>query len=491
MLPIIAREREVGALENAFSSQMPEFVTVFGRRRVGKTYLVRNTFLGKKNTAFFYVTGKKRGKIADQIKHFVNEIGPAFFGRQMNFAVPTSWDDAFRLLTEQIEASSHKKIVLFFDEFPWMVTRKSGLLQVLDDYWNHRWSRDPRIKLIVCGSSACWILKHIINDKGGFYNRVTSQIRLQPFTLCQAKMYLKFLKIKLSNKQIGHLYMVLGGIPHYLNQVKPGLSAMQAVEELAFGKRSFLMTEFENLYSILFSSGNGHIELARIIASHPYGIGQEALSDEAEGISSGSGLLSRLKDLTEAGFIERFKPYEHKKKGIFYKMVDEYSIFYFRWIEPIKNTLIAAGMRKGHWEQVQHTPAWHTWAGYAFESMCYKHIPQISQALGLNPTALPYTWRFVPTKGAKERGAQIDLFFDRNDDSITLCEIKYTDAPFAVDKDYAYVLARKARVFKEKTRTPKAIFWALVSASGVKKTLYSEEMISGVASLDDLFNPVL
>ena len=481
------REKERNVLELAYKSKKPEFIALFGRRRVGKTYLVRNVFMQKKDAVFFYVTGTKDGNITHQIQNFTEEIGTAFIRSGVRLETKANWRDTFRILTDHIEASPKKKIVLFFDEFPWMVTKKSGLLQTLEYYWNHHWSRDPRIKLIICGSSSGWILKNIVNNIGGLYNRVTQRIHLEPLNLHQTKGYLARRNIRLSNKQITHFYMVLGGIPHYLDQIRAGISAMQAIEELAFKKNSFLITEFKNLYATLFGVANGHIELARIIAQHHYGIGQEELANASANITSGGALSKRLEDLVEAGFIERFKPFQHRRRGVSYKMIDEYSLFYFRWLEPIKDTLLEKGMRKGYWEAIQKSPAWQSWAGYAFESICYRHISQISLALKLSPTAVPYTWKYVSIKGSKEDGAQIDLLFDRDDDAITIIEDKFTEKPFIIEKSYAERLKRKIDVFKEKTNTAKQIFLAFVSASGLKKTIYSEEMVSGIVTLDDLF----
>lgn len=368
-----------------------------------------------------------------------------------------------------------------------MVTRKSGLLEALDIYWNHTWSRDSRIKLIVCGSSASWILRHIINDTGRFYNRITRRIHLRPFTLAQTKEYLEYNKVLLSNKQVAHLYMALGGIPQYLDQIKPGLSSAQVIEQLAFDKDSFLVAEFDNLYATLFGAEGGHAALARLIALHPLGIAQEELVRKASAHMSPSSVPSKLKDLVDADFIDKFKPYKHTSKGIYYKMIDEYSIFYFHWLEPLRGTLLEKGMNKGYWERLKSSQSWHTWAGYAFESLCYKHVSQISVALQLSPTALPYTWRYAPRPHSQERGAQIDLLFDRDDGVITVCEIKYTADPFILDRDYAGILKRKIDVFKAKTRATKDVFIAFVSANGLKQTLYSEEMVTGKATLDDLF----
>ncbi len=484
------REEEQAILQKVYQSKKPEFVALYGRRRVGKTHLIRNAFSGIKDGLFFYVTGTKNGKRSAQIQNFTDEIASAFIQPGLRLEVKKNWLNTFRLLTEQIQSSKKKKIVLFFDEFPWMVTRKSALLETLEYFWNRHWSTDPRIKLIICGSSSGWILKHIINNTEGLYNRVTERIHLEPFNLQQTKGYLLSRKVKVTNKQITDLYMVLGGIPHYLNQIKSGLSAAQVVEELAFKKKGFLVTEFKNLYATLFGTADGHVELARAISQHHYGIGQEELLQKIPSLTSGGRLSETLEDLIEAGFIERFTPFTYKKKGVVYKMTDEYSLFYFRWIEPIKETLLDRGMRKGYWEALIKSPAWHSWAGYAFESLCYKHIPQISIALNLSPAAIPYAWRSISVKGSEDSGAQIDLLFDRKDNAITICEIKYTEKPFEINKSTAEALNKKLDVFKEKTKTKKQLFLTFVSASDLKKTMYSEEMVSGVATLDDLFRKV-
>ena len=490
MSDIIGREVEQKRLEKAFESKQAEFLALHGRRRVGKTYLVRNHFSKKKqDTIFFYVTGMKDGMMLEQIKNFTEEIGETFLYAGARLETQKNWRDTFRTLTDNIKiAPSNKKIVLFFDEFPWMITKNSRLLQTLEYYWNHHWSRDARIKLIICGSSSGWILKNIVNNRGGLYNRVTDTIQLEPFDLYKTKQYLTHLRVNLNDKQITQLYMVLGGIPFYLSKLEPGLSANQAIEQLAFRKDSFLLKEFDNLYATLFGTAGAHIELAKIISNNRYGVGQEVLARQLKSVSSGGRLVNWLKDLEQAGFIIRFKPFNTKRKGIYYKMIDEYSLFYFHWIEPLKESLLERGMRQGYWEQIQTSAAWHSWIGYAFEALCYKHIAQISTRLRISPTAIPYSWRYSAPKGSTEQGAQIDLLFDREDDVITVCEIKYTDQPFAIDKSCAESLKRKIEVFKRVTKTRKHIFLVMVSANGIKETLYSVEMLSGVVTLKELFH---
>lgn len=487
MKKIIGREKELQELEEAYQSNKAEFIAMYGRRRVGKTYLITNSFSSREDTLFFHISGTKDGTMAKQIRNFTDEIGDKFLKPGTRLESPKTWRDALRLLTEYIKDYPGKKIVLFFDEFPWLVSKRSGLMNTFEFHWNRHWSLDDRIKLIICGSSSGWILENIINAQGGLYNRVTRRIHLEPFNLYETKKYLSYLSVSLQDRDIANLYMVLGGIPFYLSQVKPGMSAIQNIETLAFGKGSFLMTEFANLYATLFGKDSGHTELARIIAKHRYGIGQKKLVEESKRFKQGGRISTLLKDLEQAGFISRFTPFGSKRKGVFYKMEDEYSLFYFNWIEPIKNTLLAESMRKGYWEHELKSPRWNTWSGYAFEALCIKHLSQISEALGLSVTAKPNTWRYVPKKNSLDRGAQIDLLFDRDDNSITLCEIKYTRDPFILDKSQMQKLWNQIDVFKKQTKTQKNIFISFISAQGIKKTVYSEEFVHQVVTLEDLF----
>jgi hypothetical protein len=485
MVPIIGREKELEIINTAFQSNVAEFIAVYGRRRVGKTYLIRNFFHARTDTLFFYVTGTNNGSMTQQIRNFLAEVAQAFLypGARLEIA---DWRDAFQALTENIKKSPHKKIVLFFDEFPWMVTRKSKLMETLEYFWNRHWSMDPRIKLIICGSSSGWILKHIVHNRGGLYNRVTFSIHLKPFDLAQTKKFLRHQNISLQDKDIADIYMVLGGIPYYLSKVKRGLSAAQVIEDLAFQENSFLLEEFNNLFATLFDGKGFHVALARIIAQHSCGIGQEELVKEAEGFSSGGRINSWLKDLEQAGFIHRFTPFGSRRKGIFYKIDDEYSLFYFQWIEPIQNMLIKESMSRGYWEGLHKTSQWKSWAGRAFETICFKHIRVIRRVLKLPPDALAYTWRYIPKKEPQESGAQIDLLFDRSDNVITLCEIKYTQEPYALNKENVAKIKRQIKVFKKQTKTKKNLFIVFISAHGLKKNMYADDLVNGVVTLRDL-----
>ncbi len=475
---IAGRKEELRTLSRILESEVPEFLAIYGRRRVGKTFLIRN-FFAEKNIIFFDTTGEKKAALKKQINHFTQKIGLVFYNGA-RLEAGKNWDAAFGALTNAIiSAPKNKKIVIFMDEFPWMATKNSGILETLDYYWNQHWSNDKRIKLIICGSSASWIKDKIVNNKGGLHNRLTAKINLSPFNLTDTKEFLIQSGIKLNDRHILEIYMVMGGVPYYLSKIEKGLSATQNIEQLAFKKNSFFLDEFDNLFSSLFEDSEIYVEIMRHIAKHRYGIGQTELLRKIGKALQGKSGIRKLKSLEDAGFILGFTPHFHKKKGIHYKVVDGYTLFYFYWIEPIKQTLLTRGLTRGFWINSHLSPSWHSWSGFAFEAVCYEHLPEITQSLGLSSASVPDTWRYIPRKKSREKGAQVDLLFDRDDDAITLCEIKYTQQPFAINKKQFSELKEKIKIFKEVTRTKKQIFTALISANGVKKNNYLEDIIDG------------
>lgn len=360
----------------------PEFLALYGRRRVGKTYLVRE-FFKDKDVIFFSVTGAKKGTLAEQIAHFSQRISQVFLSG-LELKPAGGWDETFEKLTKAFEQEpKDKKIVLFIDELPWMATRKSRLLQTLDYYWNQFWSDNPRVKLIICGSAASWIIHKIIKNKGGLHNRITEKIYLEPFNLSDTKQFLHDMGVKLNNQKILLLYMITGGVPYYLSKIEKGKSAIQIIETLAFSKKGFLLEEFDDLFSSLFDDGDVHAEIVKAIAKTPSGIGKRKLLETIGKFAVGSGGVKKLRELEETGFIMSFKPLYHKKKGVYYRIMDEYTLFYLKWIAPIRENLQKRSLETGNWQEMQNTPEWYSWLGYAFESVCYKHISAIRKVLSI------------------------------------------------------------------------------------------------------------
>ncbi len=483
---LIARENEQAYLEQIFKSKIAEFLVVYGRRRVGKTYLIKKFFKAKK-CHFFHVTGIKDASLDEQLKEFAKAIGQTFY-QGASISASSTWMDALDELTHAIKTVVKKeKVVLFLDEFPWMATKKSKLVQAIDYYWNQFWVDMPNLTLVVCGSSASWIIKTIIHHKGGLHNRMTRQLILKPFTLSQTKEFLWAQGCKYNNKQVLETYMALGGIPHYLMQVRKGISARQNLNNICFRESGLLLNEFDKLFSSLFEEAAPYLELIRTIGRFRYGIKRAELEKLIKLSGSGGRLSERLDDLETAGFIRSFLPMGHKRQGIYYRVIDEFCYFYLKWVEPEKQSLLALEPEHNYWLIKAKSASYNSWCGYSFEMVCYKNIAPIRKALNILDDARVGTWDYKSTSSDEQTGAQIDLIFDRTDSAVTLCEIKYTEKPFAIDKEYYHNMLNKVKAYRMKMKTDKQIFVAFISAAGLKETLYSEELVDAVVSLDDLF----
>jgi len=484
---IVGRKKEQKVLQAVYQSQKAELLAVYGRRRVGKTFLL-TTFFQQKDAVFFHCAGIQKAVMRDQLEAFVRQISDTFYDG-LQIAPQKKWMHAFDILTKAIEKiQPNKKIVLLFDEAPWMATKKSNFLEAFDYYWNRYWTQDNRLKVIVCGSSASWIIEHFIDNKGGLYNRVTRILELDPFSLYETRDFLLHKGIKLNKTQVLELYLVLGGIPHYLSLIQKGISAAQAVDELCFKKSGELVKEFDRLFSSLFTDGEAYAGIIRTIGKYRYGIGQAEIV-KACAKHTGGRISTRLKNLEEAGFIQEFIPYGHNAKGRYYKVTDEFCLFYLYWIEPNLKTITKQTSGSGYWLSKTQSQEWKSWSGYAFEAICYKHIPAIRKALNISVSAEIGNWRYAP-RNNKASGCQIDLLFDRNDGIVTLCEIKYNAKPFIIDKTYAKTLFNKVNTFEKITETGKQIFMTMITANGLKSNAYSEEAVVNIVTLEDLFEEI-
>jgi AAA+ ATPase superfamily predicted ATPase len=483
---IIGRIFEKNELEEAYSSKKAELIAVYGRRRIGKTYLIKNCFQPKK-CIYFQTVGIYQGLMKDQLARFSKELGETFY-HGATLKPFNTWIEAFDELTKAINLlPKTKKIILFFDELPWLASRKAGILSALEYFWNRYWTNDPRLKIIVCGSSASWIIRKIIKNRGGLHNRVTRKLRVLPFNLAETHLYLEYLGYSCNLQQTLRLYMLMGGVPFYLNNFKKNRSIDQNINQLFFNKTSLFFNEFDEIFLSLFNNAEQYKIILTLIAQHRNGLPRHRITEESNHlIPKGGRLTQQLQDLEDAGFIASYRPFAHKKLGVYYRINDEYCYFYLKWIAPIKETLQQDDITH-YWKRVISTPDYFSWLGYTFENICFKHLALIKKALNIDDTALSSPWSYRPRQGSPEKGAQIDLLFDREDNAITLCEIKYGEELFTIDKKYAEVLNQRVNIFKEKTRTKKQIFLAMITATGLKQTMYSEDMIQGTVTLNDLF----
>lgn len=473
---ITGRIGEQKILAGKLASAEAELIAVYGRRRVGKTYLIR-TFC--RDQLVFEFTGIHQAKMKTQLENFSQTLQRAT-KTALALAIPTNWLQAFVMLDAYLDTlSSNKPAVVFFDEFPWIETHKSGFLQAFDHWWNASASRRSHLKVIICGSAASWMIDKIINNRGGLHNRVTQTIRLLPFTLGETQAYLKSKNVILDHYSLLQLYMAMGGIPHYLRDINPGESAAQVIDRLCFAKDGLLKKEFNNLYSSLFADSENHEKVIRALSVKAKGLNRKEIIDQC-GFTSGGTTTRVLQELEESGFITPYIPFQKKTYESIYKLSDEYSLFYLKFIEQVKDTA------KGAWLRQYGTATYITWSGLAFESVCQKHVLQIRRKLGIEGVLTNATaWRHVPAKG--EDGAQIDLLLDRQDRCINICEMKFSGDEFVIEKKYAGEIDRKVNVFRNETGTRKTLFPTLVTTYGTKKNEYFLGRIQAEVLMEDLF----
>lgn len=456
-----------------------EFAALYGRRRVGKTFLVKAFFTSKAD--MLIVTGLKDGSLKMQLEIF-RDAFDLYTKQSIKSEIPTSWKNAFEQLTNYLKQQTKPQII-FFDELPWLATKRSNLLQVLDHFWNVYWSDMPQMKLIVCGSAASWMLDNIIDEKGGLHNRLTRRMRLKPFTLLETEELMKTLGHRHTRSQLLDIYMVSGGVPYYLEHFQKSKSINQNINLMCFNENGLLRNEFVRLYRSLFENSDLYVDIIRSIASKHSGISRNDLL-RALNTSSSGYLTKRLSELKAAGFIESFYPYQ-KKNDEHYHVIDLYSLFYLKWIDPIENA--GKQFSKNYWQSVQNTPVWHNWCGYAFENICFSHASQIIHALDLESSCTSYASLYVP--GSKQqKGFQIDLLLERNDGAVTICEMKFSHKKYKLDKESAFKLSQKMLAFRSFIPDETEQFLALVTPKNISQSIWTDGLIDHILDLESLFS---
>jgi hypothetical protein len=481
-MEIYSRQVEQRVLSQLLERDRASFLAVFGRRRIGKTYLIRNFYLNR--GTLFHVTGVPKETAKNQRANFNEDLCDVFHGGESQKA-PATWREAFDSLRKAVAShSTQGKIIVFLDELPWLASHKSGFVQALTYCWNRYFEADSRIILIVCGSAASWMINNIIDDKGGLYGRLTHQMRLLPFNLAETEEYLNCRGIALDRRQISEIYMATGGVAKYLDLVPRGRSSAQVVQHLFFSRGAqSLSGEFDHLFRSLFQHSERHLNVVRVLAKRQEGYTRSQLVQEAN-LNSGSVQLRVIRELKESGFISDMRPFRAKKKGSIYRLSDEFSLFCIKWERELKDSQVQA--QDNYWMELHRTPRWRAWSGYAFERLCFNHIPQILRALGISGMHCNISGWSTRGGSGDKRGAQVDMVIDRPDHCIHLCEMKFSEGPFVITGHVAEALKEKVARFVEDTGTRKTIFLTLITCHGIgagreRLTIHNE------LTVDDLF----
>ena len=468
---LIGRDAEKATLQSALTEEYSQFIAVYGRRRVGKTFLIREAYDYSFDFQFTGAANMSSRKQLVRFRQALKEHG------QTDTPMLNNWAEAFGELKRFINSCAEGKKLIFLDELPWMDAPRSGFLGELEAFWNGWASARKDIVFIVCGSSTSWMVNKIIKNRGGLHNRLNHRIALKPFCLGLCEKLCESRGLQLTRRQILEAYMVFGGVPYYWSLLRRGVSVTQEIDRLIFSEDGELHDEFDMLYAALFKKPEKYIAVISALAGKRMGMSRNELIN-ACGADDNGEFSEILDNLEWCGFIRAYYMIGSEKERIF-QLMDHFTIFYYDFIN---------GHRYGDnfWKSVLGTPVYNTWCGLAFERVCLWHVDQIKMRLGITGVLTnEYAWR---CRGDNERGIkgmQIDLLIDRNDGIIDLCEIKDYKEPFAISKEYAERLDQRRRTFAAITKTGKAVHTVLISAEGTNNRTQSG--VQAEVSLDDLF----
>jgi len=468
----VGREIERRKLRQALETDHSEFIAVYGRRRVGKTYLVRETY---RSELVFQHTGLVSGNLKRQLQEFCQSL--LDYGFKGNCAAK-DWYEAFHLLGKFLTTCRHGKKIVFLDELPWMDTPRSEFVSALDHFWNGWCSARQDIVLVVCGSATSWIIEKIIKNYGGLHNRLTRSLLLQPFSLHECELYAEEKKLHWNRMQILEFYMAVGGVPHYWSFLEPGESAAQAIDRLFFAENGELRNEFGALYASLFRQSEPYVAIVKALSEHNCGLNRKEVARRT-GLLENGKFTQMVEALEYCGFIRVYHAVGKKSKEAILQLVDSFTLFYYRFVKDGK-------MRgDGAWRNVLNSSAYRVWTGLAFEQVCLLHLPQMKKALGINGVNTRASSWFLPGN-ADNDGAQIDLLIERQDQIINICEMKFSRAEFAVTKEYENELLCKEELFIQNAKPRQAVHLTLVTTFGLKDNSHSKVFQSSIC-LNDLF----
>ena len=469
---MIGRKEEQKLLHELALSGESEFVVIYGRRRVGKTFLVRETFL---NNFFFSYTGIANANARQQRIEFTKSLREhGWKPKDGGTDVPENWFDAFDALRALIaNADTNERLLIFIDEMPWMDNKKSDFVTAFEHFWNGWASGQKNIMLIVCGSAASWITKKIFRNKGGLYNRATRQIALKPFTLSECKEYFNSRGIAMNTQDLIESYMIFGGIPYYLRMIEKRYSVALNVDKICFGESAPLRHEFDRLMDTLFAHPAKYIQVLEALHTKKQGLTRETIANLIH-FGNGGNLTKILLELEECGFLRKYKPFGKKVNCALYHLADPFIAFHLTFIRKTDS--------ENYWSSFIDNASHRAWSGYAFEQVCLAHINQIKKALGISGVHTDVSsW----ISRAESNGVQIDLVIDRGDRVINLCEIKFANGPFEIDRTYDLALRGKIESFRNETKTRKALHLTMISTYGVKLGKYAG-IVQSEVSMDEL-----
>ena len=331
--------------------------------------------------------------------------------------------------------------------------------------------------VIVCGSANSWVLDKLINNHGGLYGRLTYEIKLSPFTLQECEEFYRSRQVQFSRYDIVQSYMIFGGIPYYLGYIDNSQSFAQNVDRLLFARNGVLKNEYDRLFDSAFTNPEAIKAIVKTLYTRNAGYTKKEITEKL-GISDGGTLTNHLNALLASDFVIKYVPFGLSKRQEHYKLVDPFCLFYLHFVQD--------QIRKNEkfWQQNVTSQPVVTWRGFAFENVCFHHIDQIKEALGIaGVISSNSAWS---KKADDEEGTQIDLLIHRNDNVINMCEIKFVSEDFKVDKSYYRVLLGRPEKILQQVSPKISVYNTLITTFGLTHNEYSG-VFTNVVTMDDLF----
>ena len=469
MEKIIGRQIEFDKLSKYMESGKGEFVAVYGRRRVGKTFLIRKYFKEKFD---FFVTGIIDGSRAEQMAVFNDALTK--YGHTGPKA--KTWMEAFGYLAALLQSKKNKgkRLVVFIDELPCFDTPNARFVHALGHFWNSQGSWINNIFFIVCGSATSWMIKNVIDNHGGLHNRITHEIHLRPFDLHDTEEYLINAGMHWNRLSVMQIYMALGGIPYYLGMLDKTLSVAENIDMLFFSDEAELRKEYSRLFKSLFKEPDNYILLINVLSDCKKGMTRKEIAALPQ-FSDNGHLSEMLDNLVNCDFLRLYNNGAKQNGGI-YQLVDFYTMFY--------NKFCRRRTSDDHfWRNHIGTATLNSWYGLAYERVCMYHFRNIIRALRLDAIHTEfYSWRSKQS----EPGAQIDMVIDRSDNIVVLCEVKYSQADYILKKSEYEKILNRISTFSEENKTRKAIQPVFITTYRLKSNEYSD-IFQRTLTLDDLF----
>lgn len=473
MEKLIGRKRECEELKWALESKRSELVIMYGRRRIGKTFLVRRFFNDR--YSFHYVGAHRQSRIV-QLQNF-RETLLRYSGN--NVPELKNWHDAFLSLQAYLENCVEERKVIFFDEMPWIDTHGSEFVEEFEYFWSNWVQNRDDIVFIACGSATSWMKEKLEDNQGGLHNRITHRIYLRPFYLSECKSYLDEHGFDWDEYQILQCYMIFGGVPYYLSLLKPYLSLPENVDALIFRRGGDMNNEMNELYNALFNKADRYIAIVKLMATKREGFTRTEIEEQTG--YSGGGLSKMLDNLERCDFIMSYAQFGNKKKQMLYRLADFYTLFHFKYVENNRSR------DEQYWQHHFTDRSVETWEGFTFEAVCLRHLPHIKNSLGISGMATEASsWRYKPKGDGISKGAQVDLVIKRADKLIHLVEMKFSETPYTLTKEYTQHLNERKQLFMEVTGTSRGVVHTFITPMGLANGKHTS-VVHSQLTVQDLF----